>query len=73
METENFLPAARLKKRKREKKKKKMVLRAFLPANTWNTLEKRWDTLARILARALILFIYLGYLSIYLSGYLSIY
>ena len=53
METEIFSPAARLKKRKREKEKKNGFTRISPPANTWDTLEKRRDTLARILARAL--------------------
>jgi hypothetical protein len=57
MKTEIFSPAARLKKEKREKErtqKKIGFTRISPPANTWDTLEKRRDTLARILARALV-------------------
>jgi hypothetical protein len=58
MEAESFSPArARLKKRKREKEMKIRFNAHFsaCKSNTWDTLEKRWDTLAQILAPALYL------------------
>jgi hypothetical protein len=38
-----------------KKKRKFGFTRISPPANTWDTLEKRWDTLARMLAPALTL------------------
>ena len=54
METEKFSPAARLKIKEKERKRKFGFTRISPPANTWDTLEKRWDTLARMLAPALV-------------------
>ncbi len=44
----------RASKRERGKNKKFGFTRVSPPANTWDTLEKRWDTFAPILAPALV-------------------
>jgi hypothetical protein len=51
---QKILCLRRASKREREKKKRNFgFTRISPPANTWDTLEKRWDTLARMLAPAL--------------------
>jgi hypothetical protein len=61
-------------KEKERKRKENLVLRAFIspPANTWDTLEKRWDTLARMLAPALYISIDL-YIQLFPGNWFKIY